>query len=201
MTPSNTIDAIAAAGAKPAIALKPGTPAEAVFPYINDLFMVLVMTVEPGFGGQSFMADMLPKIREIRKKAPDIRIQVDGGINAGTGRLCAEAGADVLVAGSYIFGAADRAAIGVYDLAEQKYYQEDLEGFMEIAGLSGSVTEMNGQPYIHLHAALADQRNIVHGGHVISLRVGATCEMFVRVLEGEVTREKDAGLGINLWKF
>ncbi len=109
-TPGKTIDAVTAAGAKPAIALKPSTPADSVFPYINDLFMVLVMTVEPGFGGQSFMADMLPKIREIRKKAPDIHIQVDGGINAETGRLCAEAGADVLVAGSYIFGAADRAA-------------------------------------------------------------------------------------------
>lgn len=128
-----------------------------------------------------------------------LRIDVGEEILQSLKELCEKEG--IRLAQVNAIGAADRAAIGVYDLAEQKYHQEDLEGFMEIAGLSGSVTEMNGQPYIHLHAALADQRNVVHGGHVISLRVGATCEMFVRVLEGEVTREKDAGLGINLWKF
>ena len=128
-----------------------------------------------------------------------LRIDVGEEILQSLKELCEKEG--IRLAQVNAIGAADRAAIGVYDLAEQKYHQEDREGFMEIAGLSGSVTEMNGQPYIHLHAALADQRNIVHGGHVISLRVGATCEMFVRVLEGEVTREKDAGLGINLWKF
>ena len=108
--PGKTVDAVLSAGAKPAIALKPGTPAEAVFPYLNDIFMVLVMTVEPGFGGQSFMADMLPKIEKIRARDKNIHIQVDGGINEKTGAACAQAGADVLVAGSYIFGAADRAA-------------------------------------------------------------------------------------------
>ena len=128
-----------------------------------------------------------------------LRIDVGEEILQSLKELCEKEG--IRLAQVNAIGAADRAAIGVYDLAEQKYHQEDLEGFMEIANLSGSVTEMNGQPYIHLHAALADQRNVVHGGHVISLRVGATCEMFVRVLEGEVTREKDAGLGINLWKF
>jgi ribulose-phosphate 3-epimerase len=104
-----TIEKITSAGVKPALVLKPGTPAQAVFPYIEKLAMVLVMTVEPGFGGQSFMYDMLDKIKTIREKAmsvnPGLMIQVDGGIVPETARLCVEAGADVLVSGSYIFGA------------------------------------------------------------------------------------------------
>ena len=98
-------------------------------------------------------------------------------------------------------GAADHAAIGVYDLQTQSYHREDLDGFMEIASLAGSVTSMNGKPYIHLHVTLADQNHTVHGGHVIEMRVGATCEMFVRAMDGEVTREKNPELGINLWTF
>lgn len=106
-----TIEKITSAGVKPALVLKPGTPAEEVFPYIEKIAMVLVMTVEPGFGGQSFMYDMLEKIKIIREKAnfvnPGLMIQVDGGIVPETARLCVEAGADVLVSGSYIFGAKD----------------------------------------------------------------------------------------------
>ncbi len=104
-----TLEKIINAGVKPALVIKPKTPAEAVFPYLEKLAMVLVMTVEPGFGGQSFMDDMLPKIKAIREKAnqvnPDLLIQVDGGIVPETAKLCIEAGADVLVSGSYIFGA------------------------------------------------------------------------------------------------
>ena len=128
-----------------------------------------------------------------------LRIDVGEEILESLKAMCAREG--VRLAQVSAIGAADRAAVGVYDLAEKQYHREDLEGFMEIANLSGSVTEMNGEPYIHLHAILADQRNILHGGHVISMRVGATCEMFVQVLDGSVTREKDEGLGINLWKF
>ena len=72
--------------------------------------MVLLMTVNPGFGGQSFIASVVPKIKELRAKAPDLNIQVDGGINEKTYRQAVEAGADILVAGSYVFGAKDRAA-------------------------------------------------------------------------------------------
>ncbi len=104
-----TLEKIINAGVKPALVIKPKTSAEAVFPYLPKLAMVLVMTVEPGFGGQSFMSDMLPKIKAIREKAnqvnPDLLIQVDGGIVPETAKLCVEAGADVLVSGSYIFGA------------------------------------------------------------------------------------------------
>ena len=98
-------------------------------------------------------------------------------------------------------GAADYAAIGVYDLAKQAYYPEEIDEFTEITGLNGSITEMDGKPYIHLHATLADQDHVIHGGHVLEMRVGATCEMFVTVLDGEVGRQKDEELGINLWTF
>ena len=106
-----TIGKITSAGVLPALVVKPGTPAESVFPYLSKIAMVLVMTVEPGFGGQSFMEDMLPKIKAIREKAdevnPALMIQVDGGIVPETAKKCVDAGADVLVSGSYIFGASD----------------------------------------------------------------------------------------------
>lgn len=101
-------------GVKTCVSIKPGTPAEALEPWLSDLDMVLVMTVEPGFGGQSFMADQLPKIREVRgmidRVRPEIELEVDGGIAADTAPLVVEAGANVLVAGSAVFGKTDRAA-------------------------------------------------------------------------------------------
>ncbi|OQA50152.1 MAG: Ribulose-phosphate 3-epimerase [Firmicutes bacterium ADurb.Bin300] len=104
------IEKIKDRGVKAAFSLKPNTPAKSVFPFLDDIDMVLVMTVEPGFAGQDFKASVLPKITEIRMKKPDIDIQVDGGINDKTAKLCIQAGANVLVAGSYIFGASDRGA-------------------------------------------------------------------------------------------
>ena len=109
-----TIDKIKEAGCKPAISIKPATPADIVFPYLDELYMVLVMTVEPGFGGQSFMRETMPKVRAIRDEATrrslDLRIQVDGGIDDKTVTEATSNGADVLVAGSYVFKAADRKA-------------------------------------------------------------------------------------------
>lgn len=109
-----TIEKIKEAGCKPAISIKPNTPADVVFPYLDELYMVLVMTVEPGFGGQSFMRETMPKVRAIRdeatKRGLDLRIQVDGGIDDKTVSEATENGADVLVAGSYVFKAADRKA-------------------------------------------------------------------------------------------
>ena len=98
-------------------------------------------------------------------------------------------------------GATDHAVIGVYDLEKKEYYPEQIDEFMEIASLNGNITAMDGKPYIHLHATLADQRHVIHGGHVLEMRVGATCEMFVTVPDGEVGRQKDEALGINLWTF
>ena len=98
-----TIDKILECGCKASLSVKPGTPIEAVYPYIDKLAMVLVMTVEPGFGGQSFMESTMPKVEAIRKINPNIDIEVDGGINAETIKIAAKAGANVFVAGSAVF--------------------------------------------------------------------------------------------------
>ena len=112
----NTIAAlkmIRAKGVKPAICVKPKTPASAVLPYLELVDLILVMTVEPGFGGQSFMADMMPKLKEIRgyidQKNPGCELEVDGGVNSETAKVCIENGANVLVAGSAYFKAENKA--------------------------------------------------------------------------------------------
>jgi ribulose-phosphate 3-epimerase len=106
------LSGIRALGKKSGITLKPMTPFEAVFPYLELTDLILVMTVEPGFGGQSFMADMMPKVRALRSlidsRGLECLIEVDGGINPMTASAAVAAGADVLVAGSDVFGAADR---------------------------------------------------------------------------------------------
>ena len=111
---AEVIDAIRKSGCTVGISLKPATPPEAVFPWLEKIDLVLVMTVEPGFGGQSFMADMMPKVSQIRKyidaRNPACELEVDGGVNAQTARLCTAAGANVLVAGSAFFKAEDKAA-------------------------------------------------------------------------------------------
>lgn len=116
-TPDNTAEAlktIKRRGKKAGLSLKPKTSADILLPFLESLDLVLVMTVEPGFGGQKFMADQLPKIAALRRNVDRLglncEIEVDGGINRKTAGLCIEAGADVLVAGSYVFGAPDRSA-------------------------------------------------------------------------------------------
>ena len=108
-----TIDTIKKNGAKPVLAIKPATPADVVYPYLEKLDMVLVMTVEHGFGGQSFIPETAEKVRLIRKRIDelglDIRLEVDGGINSETAAAVIDSGADVLVSGSYLFRAADMA--------------------------------------------------------------------------------------------
>ena len=108
------LEKVHACGKKAGITLKPATPAEAAAPYLELADLVLVMTVEPGFGGQSFMTDMLDKLRRVRAMLdavnPACELEVDGGVNAQTAALCADAGASVLVAGSAVFGKPDRAA-------------------------------------------------------------------------------------------
>ena len=108
------IEKIRALGVKPGIVLKPKTPAEDIAEFLPLVDLVLVMTVEPGFGGQKFMADMMPKVKQLRAMLdevnPDCHLEVDGGVDLVTGVTCKENGANVLVAGSAFFGAADRAA-------------------------------------------------------------------------------------------
>ena len=114
--PQNTLEAldkIHALGCKAGIVLKPKTPAEAAIPYLEKCDMILIMTVEPGFGGQSFMADQIGKVAQLKEWMddinPDCLIEVDGGVDANTHTVCKEAGANVLVAGSAYFKATDRA--------------------------------------------------------------------------------------------
>jgi ribulose-phosphate 3-epimerase len=106
--PEKIIQYLHGRGLGAGITLKPGTPAEAIRRVVESVDMVLVMTVEPGYGGQKFMADMLTKIATIRRwLRPDQRLEVDGGINPETSRRCAEHGADVFVAGVDIFRSGD----------------------------------------------------------------------------------------------
>lgn len=101
-------------GVRAAVSIKPATPASAIDPYMDLMDMILVMTVEPGFGGQSFMADMMPKVRALRKiidvRCPGVELEVDGGVNLETAKTCIDAGANVMVAGSALFKAEDTAA-------------------------------------------------------------------------------------------
>lgn len=106
------LNAVKALDKRCGITLKPNTPADAVIPYLNKVDLILVMTVEPGFGGQHFMEDQLKKIGQVRSlinsSGHSIRLEVDGGVDALTAPLCLAAGADTLVAGSAVFHAADR---------------------------------------------------------------------------------------------
>ncbi len=111
---NETIDKIRSRGVKPGLVIKPNTPASSVFPYLDKIDLVLIMTVEPGFGGQSFMADMLPKVKEIKdeckKRGIDMIIEADGGIGEATIQQCADAGIAVCVAGTAVFKAEDAKA-------------------------------------------------------------------------------------------
>ena len=116
-TPENvkkTLELIRSLGVKPGIVVKPKTPAEAIAEYLPMVDLVLVMTVEPGFGGQKFMADMMPKLAKLRAMLdevnPGCHLEVDGGVDLTTAEICKANGANVLVAGSAFYGAADRAA-------------------------------------------------------------------------------------------
>lgn len=124
--PQETINAIRDLGLKVGMAIKPGTDVKVLDPFLPQLDMALVMTVEPGFGGQKFMTDMMPKVEYLRNWANEnhkaLWIQVDGGIAASTAKTVADAGADVLVAGSAVFGAPDR--------------QEAIENILQAAGVS-----------------------------------------------------------------
>ena len=116
-TRENTLEAIRQIrefGVKPGIVVKPNTPAEAIAEYLPLVDMVLVMTVEPGFGGQKFMAHMMPKVKQLRAMLdevnPSCHLEVDGGVDLNTVKICKEHGANVFVAGSAFYGAQDKKA-------------------------------------------------------------------------------------------
>jgi ribulose-phosphate 3-epimerase len=120
---SQTIKQIHELGCNAGITLKPDTPAELIFPYLSEVDMVLVMTVYPGFSGQSFMPEVLPKIARIRKTLddvnPDVQIEVDGGISSKTIRDVYDRGATIMVAGSAIFDHPEGIKTGINALTDQ----------------------------------------------------------------------------------
>ncbi len=126
----STIDLIHSCGCKAGLAIKPGTPAKDVFPYLEKIEMVLVMTVEPGFGGQSFMADTCPKLtgiyNECKAKNLSVHLQVDGGIGEKTVAIAAAAGANCFVAGSAVFGSdsPEEAITVIRTIAEDSYLMD-----------------------------------------------------------------------------
>ncbi len=97
------VQTIKSFGIKAGVSLNPATPIENILYVLDDIDMVLIMSVNPGFGGQSFIHSVVPKIKKIREMKPSLEIEIDGGINAETAKLCINAGADTLVAGSYVF--------------------------------------------------------------------------------------------------
>ncbi|XP_057708762.1 ribulose-phosphate 3-epimerase [Corythoichthys intestinalis] len=105
--PGNLIKEIRQSGMKVGVAIKPGTTVEMLAPWANQIDMALVMTVEPGFGGQKFMEDMMPKVRDLRRDFPSLDIEVDGGVGPDTIYKCAEAGANMIVSGSAVIGSDD----------------------------------------------------------------------------------------------
>ncbi len=113
--PHRILQAIHDEGAKGGLVLNPGTPVESVFPLLNDLDVVMLMSVNPGFGGQSFIVETVDRVARLKeaidKSGSSCRIEIDGGITDQTGPLVCAAGADVVVAGSYVYGAKDRGQI------------------------------------------------------------------------------------------
>lgn len=109
--PKAMIQMIRDAGMNVGIVVKPATPIESIFEFVNDIDLVLIMTVEPGFSGQKFMPDMMPKVKALREKYPNLNIQVDGGLSPDTVDEAAAVGANVIVAASAIFGSEDRQGV------------------------------------------------------------------------------------------
>ena len=98
-------------------------------------------------------------------------------------------------------GALDRAVVGLYDVTEKVYHKKEFNEPLELTGLLGTVTEKDGQPYLHLHATFCDAEMRTHGGHVNELHISATCEMVLRLIPGQVGRRPDEVTGLNLFDF
>ena len=108
---------------------------------------------------------------------------------------------DIRLAAVQALGAVDRFTAGVYDWARQEYTANEFAGAFEIVSLTGTIDQMGGAFYAHLHISAGDGEGRVCGGHLNRARVSATCEMVIRVLPGRIDREKDPVTGLNLWKF
>lgn len=108
---------------------------------------------------------------------------------------------NIALASVQALGAVDRFTVGVYDTARKQYKANEFAGAFEIVSLVGTIDQMDGQFYAHLHMSAGDSQGSVYGGHLNEARISATCEMVVRELPGRVDRKKDPQTGLNLWRF
>ena len=138
---------------------------------------------------------------EYRKFGDTYVVRIDRGeeILASLTSLCRKE--DIRLAQVDALGAVDHAIVSVYDVPTKTFFRKEFNEAMEISNLCGTVSRKDGEVYIHLHATLCDTNLAAHGGHANELRVSATCEMVVRTIPGEVGRQLDENIGLNLFKF
>ena len=138
---------------------------------------------------------------EYRKFGDTYVVRMDRGeeIIATLTALCEQE--EIHLATVEALGAVDRAVVSVYDVPTKVFSRKEFSGAMEMASLTGSITRKDGAPYIHLHVTVCDQELNAHGGHANELVVSATCEMFIRVIGGEVGRRLDENIGLNMFHF
>ena len=138
---------------------------------------------------------------EYRKFGNDYVLRIDRGeeVMERLTAFCREAG--VKLASVTGLGAADRVTVGLYDVGEKQYHKEELTGPMEITSLTGSITEQEGNPYLHLHITVCGRDLSVRGGHLNECRISATCELNIHCVDGQVGRRYDPVTGLNLFDF
>ena len=138
---------------------------------------------------------------EYRKFGDTYVVRIDRGeeILTSLTALCRKE--DIRLASVDALGAVDHAIVSVYDVPTKTFFRNEFNEAMEISNLCGTVSRKDGEVYIHLHATLCDTNLAAHGGHANELRVSATCEMVVRTIPGEVGRQLDENIGLNLFKF
>ena len=138
---------------------------------------------------------------EYRRFGNDYVLRIDRGeeVMERLTAFCREAG--VKLASVTGLGAADRVTVGLYDVGEKQYHKEELTGPMEITSLTGSITEQEGNPYLHLHITVCGRDLSVRGGHLNECRISATCELNIHCVDGQVGRRYDPVTGLNLFDF
>lgn len=127
------------------------------------------------------------------------RLDIDDEIVSCVEKICREC--DIESARVHAIGAVKSATVAMFDFAKGDYNENKLDRFMELLSLEGNVTKMNGECYIHLHAAFGDSEGKAFGGHLKNAVIGATCEMFIEPLENAVKRVKDSETGLNIFDF
>lgn len=189
--------AIRDAGMKVGMAVKPGTPVEAMSPYLSLIDMALVMTVEPGFGGQSFMPDMMAKVSALRSQRPDLDIQVDGGLSAANIDIAASAGANIIVAGSATFAGSDP-AIPIGEMrakAVSAFGAPAVAPAAPAAVSSGSVAAaLSPQDALKREVGYRSIDDHVRSGMVVGLGTGSTAYFMVERLGAKLASGELEGI-------